>query len=203
MRRWAALALAVAAVVWPAVGEATQQQWFESPAPAAAPGRIQHEGVSVDARVMDADEVEDVFDVNLIRKGVQPLLITIRNDSQVTYRFRKADVDAHYIPAADAAKAAYENPVAIGGAIAQRAVSVLHQFIYPPPKPVLDRPILNRSVQQSFVKEEIPDAEIAPNSSLSGFLYIRPQAASTPLRVTLLNLQTQQPLVFDIVRGPG
>ena len=200
MRSRTAFLLCGLIVAWPADGRAAHAL-FESPQRATPPGRIQKEGVSVDVQVMDAEETTDVFGVDLVRQGVQQLVITIHNGSQAAYRFRKADVDARYIPAAVAATKAYENPVIVGGEILERTVSSLHQFIFPPPKNVPGRPILNRNVQQSFIKEEIPEAEITPSSSLSGFLYIRPQAARTPLRVTLLNLQTQQPLVFDIARG--
>ena len=201
MRGWGAFTLIGVLVAGPATGQAAHAL-FESPHSATVPGRVQHEGVSVDVQVMDAEETKDVFDVDLIRQGVQPLVITIRNGSQATYRFRKADVDAHYIPAAVAATKAYENPVVVGGEIVEQTVRSLHQFIFPPPKHMPGRPILNRNVQQSFVKEEIPDADIAPKGSLSGFLFLRAQAAGVPLRVTLINLQTQQPLVFDIARGP-
>ena len=187
-------------VAWPAAGQAAHQL-FEPPPRAAAPGQLKKDGVSVDVQVMTVEETKDVFDVDLIRHGVQPLVVTIRNGSQATYRFRKADVDARYIPAAVAAATAYENPVAVGGAILGRTVSSLHQFIFPPPKATPFRPILNRNIQQSFVTEEIPDADITPNGSLSGFLYLRPLAPGAPLRITLVNLLTQQPLVFDIARG--
>ena len=190
------------AIAWPGTGQAAHQL-FEPPHRAIVPGRLQKEGVSVDVQIMSAEETQDVFDVNLIRHGIQPLVITIRNGSQATYRFRKADVDARYIPAAVAATKAYENPVAVGADLVQRTTNSLHQIIFPPPKQVPGRPILNRNIQQSFVKEEIPDADIAPNGSLSGFLNLRPQAPGVPLRVTLINLQTQQPLVFDIAHESG
>ena len=191
-----------ALVAGPATGQAAHAL-FEPPRSAAVPGRVQKDGVSVDVQVMDAEATKDVFDVDLIRHGVQPLVITIHNGSQAAYRFRKTDVDAHYIPAAVAATTAYENPVVIGGEIVGQTVRSLHQFVFPPPKQMPGRPILNRNLQQSFMKEEIPDADIAPGGSLSGFLYLRAQPARAPLRVTLINLQTQQPLVFDVARGPN
>ena len=202
MRSWAVLVLIGLTIGWPATGWAAHQL-FESPRSATVPGRVQKAGVSVDAQILGADETKDIFDVDLIRKGVQPIVIEIHNRSQATYRFRKTDVDAHYLPAAVAAKAAYENPMVIGGAIVGQTVSALHQFIFPPPKHATFRPIFNRDVQESFVKEEIPDAEIGPNGSLSGFLYLRPLAPGATFRVTLINRQTQQPLIFEIARGPN
>ncbi len=158
---------------------------------------VEHAGVSVEVHVLDADQTEDIFDADLLARGIQPLVITIRNHSTQTYRFTKADVDAHYIPATIAAKAAYENPVVISGRVIGRAVSVIPRWIFPhhntPP-----RPLLNRDIQANFVREEIRDADVGPNSSLSGFLFSHPPESTAHLHIRLLSTQTQVSLEFDV-----
>ena len=158
---------------------------------------VEHAGVSVELQVLSAKETEEIFDVNLVRKRVQPLVIRIKNGSVVAYRFRKADVDEHYLPAATAAKQAYENPLVVGKSVVGRVLGYLPSKVFKSPAKVPERPILNRTIQESFVREEIPDAEIGANGKLSGFLYVRPLAPGSFIRVKLINIQTQEPLVFE------
>ncbi|MBI2495605.1 MAG: hypothetical protein HYY90_00440 [Candidatus Omnitrophica bacterium] len=166
----------------------------------APSGRVEKAGVSVSVQVIGADEAGDIFGVNLVQRGVQPLLLEIRNGSGRQYRFAKANVDERYIPAATAARKAYEHPLLVGGQVIKRIVGSVPDFMVrsgarhkPPP-----RPIFNRTIQESFVKEEIADAEIGPNGSLKGFLYVRPLEPGAHLSVKLIDVQTQEPLAFDL-----
>ncbi|MBI3996177.1 MAG: hypothetical protein HY352_00815 [Candidatus Omnitrophica bacterium] len=174
--------------------------------PVAVPhGRMEQAGVSVDIDVLDAQHTVDIFDVDLIKKGVQPVMIKIHNHSMQTYRFKKSDVDAHYIPAAVAAKKAYENPVRIGGRFVRRAVGTIPRWLLNAPSGIArehaaDQPLLNREMQASFVRGEIADADIAPNATLEGFLYLKPLQPGVHVRIPLLNTSTQELLMFDRAR---
>ena len=170
---------------------------------AEAPERVEHAGVVVELHILSAKETEDIFDVNLVRKRVQPLVIRIKNDSGTTYRFRKADVDEHYLPAATAAKQAYENPLVVGKGVAGRVLGYLPSKIFKSSAKVPERPVFNRTIQDSFVREEIPDGEIGSNGKLSGFLYVRSLEPGAPIRVTLINVHTQEPLLFEFEPSLG
>ena len=161
--------------------------------------REREAGVTVGIQVIDAEQTADIFDINLVAKGVQPLLITIKNGSGQTYQFRKADV-ARYIPAAEAAKQAYDNPLVVGGRLLRQVAAIVPKLLFTQTRShggVSPPPVLNRNIQQDFVREEIADGEIAPNGSLEGFLYLRPLEPGTPIRVTLVNAKTQEPLVIE------
>lgn len=170
---------------------------IDQSAHAEATERVEQAGVVVELHVLSARETEDIFDVNLVRKRVQPLVIRMKNESGTTYRFRKADVDEHYLPAATAAKQAYENPLVVGKSVVGRVLGYLPSKILRPKAKTSDRPMFNRAIQESFVREEIPDGEIGANGKLSGFLYVRPLEPGAPIRVKLMNVQTQEPLVFE------
>ncbi len=45
---------------------------------------------------------------------------------------------------------------------------------------------------------EIADATVEPNGSLVGYLFIHPIKPGSRITVKLINVQTQEPLVFDI-----
>lgn len=201
MRLWPLILMLSLALGRPGMSVAAREL-FDSPKPAhPSPGRMEKRGLSVDVQALDAEHTRDIFETDLVAKGAQPLLIKIRNESGQTYRFRKADVDARYLPAAEAAKLSYENPVVIGGQALGRAIGFIPGLIFKAPRKVPPRPILNRGVQESFVREEIADADIEPGGSLEGFMFVRPFSGGRRLRVTLINVQTQEPLVFDVPTG--
>ena len=186
------------ALCLPRISEATHQGNPAHPATPHSHRRVEHAGVSVEVQVLDAEQTKDIFDTDLIRKDVQPLLIKIHNHSARTYRFRKTNVDAHPIAAAVAARKAYENPVLVGGQLIGRVVTSIPDRIFTSHDKASPRPLLNREIQASFVKEEIPDADVGPHGSLAGLMYIQPRAPGSPTRVTLIDVQTQEPLVFEI-----
>ena len=204
MKRWAITWTLSPLICFSGVSEAAHQLSDTlHPAQATTPERIQQAEVSVEAHPLDPEETLDIFEVDLISKGIQPHVIKIRNESQQTYRFAKTNVDAHYIPAATAAKAAFENLVLIGGKAIGEAVSAIPRWIFPlhrnaPHRTSLSRPVLNREVQASFVKEEIPDREIGPRGSLAGFMFLRPRSPGHSITITLVNAQTQTALIFEI-----
>lgn len=169
-----------------------------------APVRVEQAGVSVEVQVIDAEQARDIFDANLVKRGVQPLVLRIRNESAQTYRFEKAGIDPPCIPAATAARQAYENPVLVTGRVLNRAVfGSIRRIAVKSGGTTRPQPILNREIRESFVKEEIADADIGPHGSLEGFLYVRPLEPDGRLSVTLINTQTKEPLRFELRSPPS
>ena len=169
---------------------------------ADSPGRLEKAKVSVDIQRIDADETISVFGVDLVGHGVQPLVIEIQNRSDQTYRFSKTNVDAHYIPAANAARYAYPNPIITGLRFVRWIVCwipawILGQFVEFFDG-AIQRPLMNQDVRADFVKEEIADTTVGPNSSLAGFMFLRALPPGTQLHMTLTNVQTQDLLAFDV-----
>ena len=118
------------------------------------PVAVQQEGVAVSVEVLDADQAKDIFGPDLVRKGVQPLMIRIRNGSGQTYWFTKASVDQRYVTAARTARRAYENPLVTLQRTVGWLLALLHRVIFPPPKTATpaDRPFLPREVRADFVR---------------------------------------------------
>ena len=198
MKRWI-LCVGLVSLGLRSLGEAAPHP-HETPSPAAvvSPWRVEHQGVTVEVQLIDAEQTTDIFSVDLLRKGVQPLLVKIRNDSAQTYQFKKFQVDAQYIPAAEAAKQAYDNPVAVGGRVVGRTLLSIPRGIFKSRGTPQERPLLNAEVQASFVREEIPDRDIPVNSALAGLMDIKPLASGAHLTLTLIDVATSAPLIFEI-----
>ena len=167
------------------------------------PGRLEQNGVSLEVEFFDPDLSVSVFGVNLLRHGIQPLTLLIQNRSQQTYTFQKAQVHARYIPAEQAAAYAYVNPVEATVHTTTWLPKVFMKsvagVVFPKNRKLsTPGPFMNEEIREHFAREEIPDAAIGPNGSLSGFVFIPPPEPGPSLHITLLNAQTQQPLVFDV-----
>jgi len=201
---WLLLISLSAIVSRPTISTAKQRDLFAAPQEAVnatVPGRVTQVDVAVDVHILDTDQTKDIFDIDLIKKGIQPLFIKIHNASQQTYRFSKASVDVHYISASLAAQAAYDNPFLVGGRVVKYTVTSIPKAIFEKPhhkKKDVKPALLNRDTRAVFEKEEIADRAIKPKETLSGFLYLHPLTPHSHVTVTLVNVQTQTPLVFDI-----
>ncbi len=115
MKSWingVAVALALVLCLSP-LGYGSQQERRQADS-AHTLSQIEHAKVSVEVERYAADETQAIFGADLLRHGIQPLSLLIDNRSPQAYVFQKANVDDHYLPAAEVAKVAYENLV-VGG----------------------------------------------------------------------------------------
>ena len=177
---------------------------------ATDPGRVEQDHIVVTVDILRADQTQEIFNTDLLRKQIQPISIMIHNGSGQPYEFTKANVEAQHVSAGDAARAAYPNPILTGVrvvkwlvlvipvSIAKFFVNIIPAFYFPSISEANRRPVLSSDVRAEFLQVEIPDKTIAPNESLEGFVFVRPLPVGKPLRFSLVNPKTQQPLVFDI-----
>jgi|GEM_PF-6200862 len=177
--------------------------------PIPYPGEIVKDKVAVAAELLDREQTMSLFEVDLARHGVQPVSIRIRNGSDQVYRFRKADIDHPLIPAVNAARYASSNMLLTGVRFIRWGVLVIPvritEFLLGL-LPVVDFsaeeanpfPVMNAQIRKDFQHVELPDADIAANESLDGFVFMRQASRGSLLKVKLVNNQTQQPLEFEL-----
>ncbi len=207
MNSWTrALAFSLACCVPTLSAAAPGQEGRPTRSPAASgfhagiPVKVEKDRVAVAVQLLDAEHSQAVFDVDLLRRGIQPLVIEISNHSGTAYRFTKAHVDAQYIPADRAARYSYPNPVITTLRLAWWLVSFVPVMLFAQSvtEAANRRPTMNRDVRRDYAQGEITDATISPNGTLTGMLFIAPRKPGTPLTITLLNASTQEPLVFEV-----
>ena len=204
--RW--ISLMVMVLCLPQLGEAQSQPGHDmgswrgesrsrSSAIARHPGRVVQDQVTVVVERLDAEQAKDIFNADLLRHGVQPLFIMIHNGGAEPYRFEKARVDARYLPAATASRAAFQSWCAQGVRLLAWVVSAVPAIIFPALRRSFHRPTRNRDIQADFVREEIADAPVTPGGDLEGFLFVRPMPPNAAVRVALIHARTREPLVFE------
>ena len=181
------------------------------------PNRMEQQGVSVAALLFTPDETRDRVHIDLRRDRIQPLMIVMRNDSDQTYAFRKADVDARYLTARGAARGAQVHPVVhtarlvrwlvwlLPGALFNAVIEPSTGLPFDGVDEIARRPPTprNRDVREDFLRHEIADGQIAPRESMSGLMFLHPPKLGSMLQVKLVNTRTQEPLVFVfLARAP-
>lgn len=183
---------------------------------AASPSRIEQDHVSVAAVLIEPRRTKQIFGTDLVRKGVQPLLLRIHNGNDRAYLFDKAHVNPPAIPAAQAARRTDLHPTitlarylkwlvfVVPGIIVESIVEPASTFNFPGIEEAAQRPPRSNAqrLTADFLKHEIADEEIGPNGSLEGVLFIHPPRLGSAVRVTLINAHTRQPLVLDIPTPP-
>lgn len=178
--------------------------------------RLQQEQVSISVDLPDARQTKAIFHADLLSHHIQPLHLTIHNGSERPYLFRKASLDAHYIPAHDAARWACVPPIISGiehlrwatfvlpGLLFETLIEPVTTFDFPGMEEAASRPLASnrREVVEDFVAHEFPDGPIAPGSAQSGVVLIHPPLLGRSLPLTLTDVTSQQPLVFDLPIPP-
>lgn len=173
---------------------------------------MRKEGVAVAARLLDPSQTREVFHAHLVRNGVQPLVLSISNDSEQPYHFRKRDIDPRYIPAARAARWAMVHPAITAtrlvswivmiapGLLFECLIEPLTTLDFPGVEEASQRPPApnNRAIREDFIRQEIADGDIGPREQRTGALFLRPPKLGRVIPVTLINARTQQPLIFEV-----
>ena len=182
----------------------------------AYPGRVEQEQVAVAVELLDSRRTKEVFGVDFVRNGIQPLMVVIRNDSAHTYLFRKTNVDQRYIPAERAARMASPHPALQAARVIRWLVFLLPGVIFESiiePATTLDFPGIEEAasrppssnrqrIKADFLQEEISDGPIRSNSSRAGVLFVRPLQLGSVIRLPLVDAQTQQSLLFELPTPP-
>ncbi|MBI3996083.1 MAG: hypothetical protein HY352_00335 [Candidatus Omnitrophica bacterium] len=184
--------------------------------PATAPSDgadvMRKEGVAVVARLLNPAQTRQVFHAHLVRNGAQPLVLSISNDSDQPYHFRKGDVDPRYIPATRAARWAVVHPaitatrlvswmvMIVPGLLFECLIEPLTTLDFPGVEEASQRPSApnNRTIREDFIRQEIADGDIGPREQRTGVLFLRPPKLGRVIPVTLINAHTQQPLIFEV-----
>lgn len=163
------------------------------------PNRVTQDQVVAAVDVLNAERTRAIFGVNLLRKQIQPLFIVVRNGSQQPYRFNKSDVDQNYLPAEMVAKWCFTKAVLPKVATGLMFVAGLGPLSMIPGSQIEASRDRNEQIRAICLAREIKDVTIGPRGELAGVMFVRAGQAG-PIRVTLANEATAEPLTFEFPR---
>ncbi|MBI3319403.1 MAG: hypothetical protein HYZ89_02290 [Candidatus Omnitrophica bacterium] len=142
--------------------------------------------------------------------------MTMRNDSEHPYLFRKANVGVRTVPAATVVRLLEIHPVKMAASYVRWLFFIVPGLVFDTivePASTFDFPGIHEAAQRpahrdtqamraDVMKHEIADAEVPPTETLSGLLFIRPPRLGSTMTLTLINTATHQPVVFEVPTPP-
>ena len=175
---------------------------------------IHKHDVFMTAEFFSVQRTQAMFGRDLLGKGIRPLLLVLANESPQAYQFSKAQLDPHYIPAAEVARAMAPHLIAtvlahlkwvalfIPGLIVESVIEPTTTLDFPVIEEAVRRPSTGESLKDDLLKIELADGVLEPHSSRAGFVFVPPVAFDTVKTLTLIDAKTQQPLVLEISTPP-
>jgi hypothetical protein len=152
--------------------------------------------VNIIAKAMNPDESKQNFGHDLISRGVQPLQLSIQNNTPNQYSLCPSSVD---LPCVEASKVAFKvTKSAIPRTIAYKAASL---FFWPfmIPSTIDGIRVLShqRSLKKDLVAKSMKDEVIAPYSTFHRVLFVPKEELKENFKITLIDLDTLQATEFN------
>ena len=143
---------------------------------------IKLKDITVAVKFYNCDEAKETFSCNMDKKGIHPVFIVIDNKSNVTYGFRKENIDSRYIYAVKAARSCFLSKMKYGG-------------IWPPLHIRVSK--INENMKNDYLSKEIADVSVEPGNSLSGVIFLKSIKSGEKLNIPLINRNDGTRLIFE------
>jgi len=157
------------------------------------------DGVTVTAAALSDREAERFFGVPMGRRGMQPVWLSIENQSAQAYRLRLASVDPDYFPALEAA---YLNHFQFLKRLIGYGLFIW--FLFPfwmlLPLKCLGALFANQRMNDFFRKHGLGWSTIWPGKTVTGFVFTTHDLGSKSVNLTLLgdSRQLDFSLILDV-----
>ncbi len=167
------------------------------------PNPTSQKSVSVAVKIMSCSDALATFDCEMDKRKINPVYIVIENKSDKTYFFRKADIDASYTPAEEAAKKCARSTM---GRLVSYGILGLCPFTWIIFIPIfigeaINCPTINSRMRSDYTSNEIADATIGPGRSISGVMFVPPFKSGELFTVPLVEKETGERLLFQFQNG--
>jgi len=157
---------------------------------------LNHTKLSVVAKAMSPEESQQNFGHDLISRGVQPLQLSIQNNTSNEYSLCPSSVD---LPRIEANKVAFKvTKSAIPRGVAYKIASIFFwPFMVPSTidsiRVITHHQHLKKDLMAKSVKQEV----VAPYSTFHRVLFVPKEEFKDTFKVTLIDLETLEPTELD------
>jgi len=161
------------------------------------PFHPKEKGVDVQLRTLTAEESRALLGHDLPSKGVQPLQVTIQNNSPETYRFSPEGIDLANIDPRDVAKKVRK--AAIPRMIGFKILGMLFwPFMIPGTIDSIHTFHSYKLLKKDYRAKAVKDEVIPVYSTFNRILFVPVEDFRNEFTVTLVDLHKLEPLVFSI-----
>ncbi|MBI2885187.1 MAG: hypothetical protein HYY15_03330 [Candidatus Omnitrophica bacterium] len=194
--------------LWVAAPNPSQRIQLPSRAVTEYPLVVREGPITVGVDIVDAVRSREYFGADLLRRGIQPLLLVVANDGDRPYALPPAFVSARIVPAQRAS--AYASQTVAGrvgrhiqwlaffvpGLVFSSVIEPLTTLDFPGIQDASARPVrsANREIRQDFVSHELAPGPIEPGAARSGVVYVRRLPSGSILTLSLNDPQGGEPL---------
>lgn len=153
---------------------------------------LAHDQVMVVAKAMSPEESKRSFGHDLISRGVQPLQLTIQNNTSQEYSLSPSSVD---LPRIEPKKIAFKvTKSAIPRGIAYRVASFFFwPFMIPSTIDSLRVYSHHKSLKKDFTAKAMKEEILAPYSTFHRVLFVPKEEFKETFKVTLIELESLEP----------
>lgn len=151
-------------------------------------------------KFLDRAEVKRYFDADLIEKGIQPIYVTIENNSNKTYSFSKTNVGIPSLDSVEASKKGARNTLARAGAPGVISLFVLWPLAIWAVGDGIASSKANKHLRADYESKEIADGSIRPMQSKHGVLYAPVLKSGEEINITLIEMETKEKIVFRFTK---
>jgi len=157
---------------------------------------LHHSHVSVIAKAMNSDESKQNFGHDLISRGVQPLQLSIQNNTSNEYSLCPSSVD---LPRVEASKVAFKvTKSAIPRGVAYKIASLFFwPFMIPSTVDSIRVLTHHRSLKKDLMAKSMKEETVAPYSTFHRVLFVPRDEFKETFKVTLIDLDTLEPTEFN------
>lgn len=158
--------------------------------------------VQVTVAVLSSKESKQLFGVNLAGKGIQPVWISIKNESKEPYLFLQRTIDAHYYSAAEAAYISHFSTK-------KRLLSYgLIAFLFFPvlffaPVSYFSARRANKKIDTFFQKHGIHNDIVMPEKTVAGFVFTPLDVGTKKVTIALYGEKEQKKEFTFIINIPS
>jgi len=145
---------------------------------------------------MNSDESKQNFGHDLISRGVQPLQLSIQNNTSNEYSLCPSSVD---LPRVEASKVAFKvTKSAIPRGIAYKVASLFFwPFMIPSTIDSIRVFSHHRSLKKDLMAKSMKEEIVAPYSTFHRVLFVPREEFKETFKVTLIDLDTLKPTEFN------
>jgi len=163
---------------------------------------LSHTRITVAVKAMTSEESKQNFGHDLINRGVQPLQLSIQNNTSNEYSLCPSSVD---LPRIEASKIAFKvTKSAIPRGIAYKIASLLFwPFIVPSTIDTIRTLSHHNSLRKDLIAKSIKKEIVAPYSTFHRVLFVPKEEFQESFKVTLIDLETLKPTEFNTTVDPS
>lgn len=157
---------------------------------------LNHHRLNVVAKAMNSDESKQNFGHDLISRGVQPLQLSIQNNTPNEYSLCPSSVD---LPRVEASRVAFKvTKAAIPRGIAYKIASLFFwPFMIPSTIDSIRVLTHHHSLKKDLMAKSMRDEVVAPYSTFHRVLFVPKDEFKETFKVTLIDLDTLKPTELD------